>query len=303
MDWKCKLIFLGVSSLYTTTGTFISEFCVSGYLAVYYLVRFCATFYFIFQISISFAHTIGTRVRLSLLRSVSRRQKDKDPKAVCSVSSFTSRPMLRVGGGKDQGTRFLTFVDAMLGFRHLLTQEDLDKAASMCQGLKGHLKSRFLVLSDDRQPPPPPNRKRRFDDEDQVDQQGKRFQNVNSRTEGQPQTITRQLQVSQPRASQEVVAHAQVSQDNLARAPVAVANQGYFNQLVQTMTNPGIFSPTSFPPLPSTQAPSQTKPLLQQPKLIVQGDGYQTVSNRHSRRLSQKVAGVDRIDASVKTKS
>ena len=61
--------------------------------------------------------------------------------------------MLRVGGGKDQGTRFLTFVDAMLGFKHLLTQEDLDKAASMCQGLKGHLKSRFLVLSDDRQPP------------------------------------------------------------------------------------------------------------------------------------------------------
>ena len=161
MDWKCKLIvimliFLGVSSLYITTDTFISEFCVSGYLAVYYLVRFCATFYFIFQISISFAHTIGTRVRLSLLRSVSRRQKDKDPKAVCSVSSFTSRPMLRVGGGKDQGTRFLTFVDAMLGFRHLLTQEDLDKAASMCQGLKGHLKSRFLVLSDDRQPPPLP---------------------------------------------------------------------------------------------------------------------------------------------------
>ena len=43
--------------------------------------------------------------------------------------------MLRVGGGKDQGTRFLTFVDAMLGFKHLLTQEDLDKAASMCQGL------------------------------------------------------------------------------------------------------------------------------------------------------------------------
>ena len=152
------LIFLGVSSLYITTDTFISEFCVSGYFAINYLVRPCATICFIFQISISFAHTIGTRVRLSLLRSVSRRQKDKDPKAeaVCSVSSFTSRPMLRVGGGKDQGTRFLTFVDAMLGFRHLLTQEDLDKAASMCQGLKGHLRSRFLVLSDDRQPRPLP---------------------------------------------------------------------------------------------------------------------------------------------------
>jgi len=46
--------------------------------------------------------------------------------------------MLRVGGGKDKGTRFLNFVDAISGFRHLLTQEDIDKAASMCQGLKGH---------------------------------------------------------------------------------------------------------------------------------------------------------------------
>ena len=71
---------------------------------------------FCFQILISFSQTIGTRVRLSLLRSVSKRQKDKNPNAVCSVSSFTPRPMLRVGGGKDQGTRFLSFVDAMLGF-------------------------------------------------------------------------------------------------------------------------------------------------------------------------------------------
>ena len=115
---------------------------------------------FYFQLSISYSHTIGTRVRISLMRSVSRRQKDKDPQAVCSVSSFTPRPMLRVGGGKDKGTRFLSFVHSMLGFRHLLKQEDLDKAASMCQGLKGHLRSRFLVLSDDRQPPPAPTKKR-----------------------------------------------------------------------------------------------------------------------------------------------
>ena len=69
---------------------------------------------------------------------MSKRQREKDPNAVCSVSSFTPHPMLRVGGGKDKGTRFLSFVDAMSGFKHLLTQEDLDKAASMCQGLKGH---------------------------------------------------------------------------------------------------------------------------------------------------------------------
>ena len=102
-----------------------------------------------FQISISYSHTIGTRVRLSLMRSISKRQKEHDANAVCSVSSFTARPMLRVGG-KDTGTRFLTFVDAVLGFKHLLTQEDIDKAASLCQNLKGHLKSRFIVISDDR---------------------------------------------------------------------------------------------------------------------------------------------------------
>ena len=99
------------------------------------------------------------------MRSISKRQREHDPKAVCSVSSFTARPMLRVGGGKDSGTRFLTFVDAMLGFKHLLTQEDIDKAASMCQNLKGHLRSRFLVISDDRAPPPPPqSKKRQFSD-------------------------------------------------------------------------------------------------------------------------------------------
>lgn len=108
-----------------------------------------------FQISISFSHTLGTRVRLSLMRSISKRQKLHDPQAVCSVTSFTARPLLRVGG-KDKGTRFLSFVDAMLGFRHLLTDEDLSKAASLCTSMRGQLRSKFLVLSDDRPLPPPP---------------------------------------------------------------------------------------------------------------------------------------------------
>ena len=57
-------------------------------------------------------------------------------------------------GGKDKPTRFLSYVEAVHGFRHLLKQEDLDKALSLCTSLKGHLKSRFLVLSDDRILPP-----------------------------------------------------------------------------------------------------------------------------------------------------
>ena len=108
---------------------------------------------YIGDVSISFAHTIGTRVRISLMRAISKRQKEKDTNAICSVSAFTSRPLLRVGG-KDQGTRFLSFVDAIAGFRHLLTQADLDRALSLCSGQKGRLKSKYLVLSDDRVLPP-----------------------------------------------------------------------------------------------------------------------------------------------------
>ena len=104
---------------------------------------------YIGDVSISFAHTLGTRVRISLMRAMSKRQKEKDPNATCSVSAFTARPLLHVGG-KDQGTWFLSFVDAVAGFRHLLTQEDLDRALSLCSGQKGRLKSKFLVLSDDR---------------------------------------------------------------------------------------------------------------------------------------------------------
>ena len=94
------------------------------------------------------------------MRSVSKRQKAHDPEAVCSVTSFTARPMLRVGG-KDKGTRFLSFVDAMIGFRHLLTAEDLNKAASLCTSMRGQLQSKFIVLSDDKVLPPPPNTKRK----------------------------------------------------------------------------------------------------------------------------------------------
>ena len=61
-------------------------------------------------------------------------------------------------GTKESGTRHLSYVDAVLGFRHLLQQADLDRALSLCTGMRGKLKSRFIVLSDDRVLPPPPIR-------------------------------------------------------------------------------------------------------------------------------------------------
>ena len=50
---------------------------------------------FIGKVSLSFSHQIGTRVRLSIMKSISKRQKDRDQNAVCSVSAFTARPLMR----------------------------------------------------------------------------------------------------------------------------------------------------------------------------------------------------------------
>ena len=49
-------------------------------------------------------------------------------------------------------------MDAVLGYRHLLQQSDLDKALSLCAGMRGKLRSRFVVLSDERVLPPRPPR-------------------------------------------------------------------------------------------------------------------------------------------------
>ena len=246
------------------------------------------------------------------MRSVSRRQKDKDPNAVCSVSSFTPRPMLRVGGGKDKGTRFLSFVDAMSGFRHLLTQEDIDKAASMCQGLKGHLSSRFIVISDDRPPPPPPTKKRPFIDESE-DISGKRFQNEQVAASGQSVPVHQfsapiiyAPPIGQYLASVGYRQDTVVPSTGYYQAPIShgyqTSQQAPVNQAYQT-SHPGevvqstqpshnvhvtqavvhhhpslvhpaqsIFSPSAFPPLPDGHI---TSVVGQQPE--VSNDGYQTV--------------------------
>ena len=50
---------------------------------------------FLGDVSIAYSHSLGTRIRLSLMRSISKRQRERDPKAICSVTSFTARPMMR----------------------------------------------------------------------------------------------------------------------------------------------------------------------------------------------------------------
>lgn len=63
-------------------------------------------------------------------------------------------------GAPNKGVRFLTYVEAIQSLGHLLQKSDIDRAASMCRGLKGCLRSRFICLSDDVEPPPNPRQKR-----------------------------------------------------------------------------------------------------------------------------------------------
>ena len=252
-------------------------------------------------------------MRISLLKSVAKRQKEHDPNSVCSVSSFTARPMLRVGG-KDQSTRFLNFIDAMAGFRHLLTQEDRDKAASLCQNLRGHLRSRFIVLSDDKVPPPPPNRKRPRSDQlpdtgsDVQDlSNGKRFMPgtganaqplgvppFSSGFDGQAQSQARPGVSNQPHGYHTVSTafdvHAQAQNlIGVAQAPVQAHSLPPVHQAISlTQQVPSLSSPNSFPPLVSTTRLNEAAGSLE--------DGFQTVSGRGGRRQSQHVIpGVQKI--------
>ena len=255
-------------------------------------------------------------MRISLLKSVSKRQKEHDPNAVCSVSSFTARPMLRVGGGKDKGTRFLNFVDAMAGFRHLLTREDLDKAASLCQNLRGHLKSRFLVLSDDRVPPPPPNKKRPRSD---LAQDGGNMDGESSvagkrlppRTGGNAQPIgvpPARTDVAAPATA--AYSFAQNNSSLIAHQPlgalptipeVVTANSAAYSfaqtnpSLGQVQQPPNLSSPNSFPPLSFV---SGNPSAVTTPAPLGVEAGFQVVSGRGGRRSSQRstpVAGVQKI--------
>ena len=108
----------------------------------------------------------------------------------------------------------------MLGCRHLLNVEELNKAASMCSSLKGVLRSRFLVLSDDKDPPPPPARGKRShpDGDNTTTAGGKRFQTRAQAPHGQT-TIEAQIN-AEPRPS----SHRQPVPAQVSIQPVQTVN-------------------------------------------------------------------------------
>ena len=210
--------------------------------------------------------------------------------------------MLRVGG-KDTGTRFLTFVDAVLGFKHLLTQEDIDKAASLCQNLKGHLRSRFIVISDDRTPPPPPqSKKRQFSDvadEGTTDQHSKRIQPP-SRPSSRALPATKPGPVGQamfsPSGFPPLVPNVQqipgFQQQLQAAPPVPVLpSQPVFQSQVQqnhsnTTQVQALVHHHGYTTVPEDLSLVHTV-------ASVQSDGFKVVSGRGGRRQSQRVMNTE----------
>ena len=255
------------------------------------------------KISISFCHQIGTRVRLSIMRMISCRQLAKEPNAICSVSAFSARPLLRVGT-KEQGTRFLSYVDAINGYRHLLTQEDLDKALSMCTGLRGHLRSRFLVLSDDRVlPPAPSGRGKRAHPDDRAQGTTKRqntsvpppgpsWQGISVPSSVRIEGVNQRRSTSvPPPASVPVISGPVSSLPPLI--PGSVMPQYVFSQ-------PGhIAGAISSIPSPGAQFP----PLGPPASAVQIADGYQKVKKRRPRRSKVDVSTADAVKVPTPTRT
>ena len=175
-------------------------------------------------------------------------------------------------GGKDKGTRFLSYVEAVHGFRHLLTQEDLDRALSLCTSLKGHLRSRFIVLSDDRVLPPyQGNRgKRSHPDNDQENVSGKRYHhaqasNVNPVTPGVPSFVPGVAPITSFQTIKAGAAFGQVWGQGQANPGQQVNSQVAVPAPVlppQSIAAAYPVTSGSFPPLVAVPMPAQAQPAM-----------------------------------------
>lgn len=95
--------------------------------------------------------TLASRVRVEVLRAISRKVNGPNQSAYCPI--FNTRPILHVGplvDGKVQRAETLTYVDAVLRFKHLLTINDLVFAyRRVGYGFHNALRQTFIVLRDE----------------------------------------------------------------------------------------------------------------------------------------------------------
>lgn len=98
--------------------------------------------------------TLASRVRVEVLRSIARKVIQPNLSAYCPI--YNTRPILHLGplvDGKVQKSETLTYVDAVLRFRHLLTINDLTFAYKRVgYGFHNCLRQIFIVLNDEDRP-------------------------------------------------------------------------------------------------------------------------------------------------------
>lgn len=68
--------------------------------------------------------TVGTRVRVSVMRSIGGRYQEMNPDSICSVVSYVPRPYLRLKRNQTSGFVNLHYVDAILELKPLERVED-----------------------------------------------------------------------------------------------------------------------------------------------------------------------------------
>ena len=92
--------------------------------------------------------TMGTRVRLEILRAIAR--KCCSPNEDMFVMGFSSRPVLQIKRKDDGSKRALTFVDAIMKYGRTLKKADLGFAYERAgESFNGQMSQNFVVLTDD----------------------------------------------------------------------------------------------------------------------------------------------------------
>lgn len=95
--------------------------------------------------------TPATRVRVEVLRAISKKLIRPEVSSYCPI--YGIRPLLHIGpkvDGKVQTKETLTYVTAVLRFRHVLTIRDLYFAyQTVGDGFSGCLRQTFIVLNEE----------------------------------------------------------------------------------------------------------------------------------------------------------
>ena len=99
--------------------------------------------------------TLATRVRVDIMKSIVKQFSERDGLEMY-VSSYTSRPVLRVKNTATQRVSVLTFTDAIFRFGKQLDLENLNDAYRRAGGaFKSIMEQTFVVLTDNRKAPTP----------------------------------------------------------------------------------------------------------------------------------------------------